>query len=710
MRILFSTIAAFVVLNAAAQDDHFRCGTTEMQDKWFAEHPELKAEFDRLQQEAAELDREMYKNNYGQQNTNQQKTTAASLYTIPVVFHILHTDGEENISNAQVINAVNILTRDFNKLNADIANVVGAFQGITGNAQIEFRLATKDPQGNCTNGIIRHYDANTNWTGTPSEYIYTWDRTRYMNVYVVKSIASGAAGYTNYPGVFDAIRDAIVILHSYVGSIGTGNVQRSRALTHEVGHWLNLQHVWGNNNNPGQVCGDDGVSDTPITKGHTSCNLSSASCGNGVENVQNYMDYSYCSNMFTTGQAARMTTAINSNVNFSARSNLSSVTNLFFTGITAPGCPRFDIAVQPSAVVCLGQPLSFATQTFNNIAPTSYEWSATNSANIINVNSPSTPITFYTAGEAVVSCTIINENGVAEVQNTTVYVQNSVPEVTHAYREGFEESHEFPAGWRAISMNSTTDWVLSYDGAYDGAVSTMVQGELAAPNSTLILESPSFDFLNNPDATFTFYYAYARQSSQHQDRLRLQATMDCGATWKNVWVANLVTAANSSGGITSELFYPQPEHWIYHDITNIAAFNQFKNQESVRFRFVFVENQNGSGSGNRLYLDEINFTGREVEVEDDTAINELAKAIRLNVYPNPASSEAKIRFTLADAALIKYSVTHITGALLVETAVSTYTPGKHDINISTEKLQSGIYFVNLELNGVKLTKKLLVNH
>ncbi|MCE3259917.1 MAG: domain containing protein, partial [Bacteroidetes bacterium] len=221
------------------------CSSTEAMNEWFQKHPELKQQYDQLQDQAEKTDMQLFKNG-GYAKT----ASAAPIYTIPVVFHIMHTGGSENISDAQVQDAVNILSRDYQKLNPDTNVVVNAFKNIIGDAQIEFRLAKKDPNGNCTNGIIRHYDTKTDWvSGNLSYYAYSWPRQNYLNIYVVKSISSGAAGYTYLPGSgVPAAQDAIVILSTYVGSIGTGNVGLSRALTHEVGHWLNLPHVWGGTN------------------------------------------------------------------------------------------------------------------------------------------------------------------------------------------------------------------------------------------------------------------------------------------------------------------------------------------------------------------------------------------------------------------------------------------------------------------------------
>ena len=187
----------------------------------------------------------------------------------------------------------------------------------------------------CTNGITRHYTTKTDWAPSFSNYIYTWDPSKYLNIYVVRTMQSGAAGYTYLPGTASAPADAIVVLHNYVGSMGTSNGFASRTLTHETGHWFNLQHVWGSTNSPNVACGDDGVSDTPVTKGHNSCNLNSAVCSPGiVENTQNYMEYAYCSRMFTQGQKNRMHNCIIGGI--AGRNNLSSNANLIATGVLFP--------------------------------------------------------------------------------------------------------------------------------------------------------------------------------------------------------------------------------------------------------------------------------------------------------------------------------------------------------------------------------------
>ena len=192
--------------------------------------------------------------------------------TIPIVFHVLHLGGIENISDEQIFDQMEILNSDFRMLNtAELATAIPYFASIAGDAEMQFALPTKDPQGNCTSGINRIKTVETLRGGDESK-LKPWPRSKYLNVWVTKFIDSGAAGYAYKPGSaegFLQLRDGIMIKQDYVGSIGTSSPTNSRALTHEIGHYFNLDHTWGGTNDPEVNCGDDGVEDTPITKGHS---------------------------------------------------------------------------------------------------------------------------------------------------------------------------------------------------------------------------------------------------------------------------------------------------------------------------------------------------------------------------------------------------------------------------------------------------------
>lgn len=695
MRYLILGISLFLSFNYNAQV-HF-CNTTEKQNSWFEKHPELKVYFDQLQEQAR------FNDSVQSQSGHLERSSAVAIYTIPIVFHILHQGGAENISDAQVIDAVDILNRDFNKLNADTSNVVLPFKTLIGDTKFVFQLATKDPNGICTNSIIRHYDVNTNWIGDVSDYQYTWNPTRYLNFYVVKSISSGAAGYTYLPGSgIPSALDAIVILSSYVGSIGSGNTGSSRALTHEVGHWFNLPHVWGWTNQPGVACGDDGVSDTPITKGFTSCSLNNTKICNPAidENIQNYMDYAFCQVMFTKGQSSRMQNSINSPI--SGRNNLSSLNNLSITGITNPGInciPNLEISVS-SYSVCQGHSLAFNSYTFNS-SPTSYSWTANNAAVVSNSTLSATHILFNNAGSTTVSCVVSNING-NSIKSIVIYVLNGITNYNSTNSQSFE-SLSLPSFWSVINPATPNNkWDIFSGAGSQGSKCMYIQGELLEANSIEILETPSYDFKNNQGAIFTFKYAYARKDANNKDLFKVQGSKNCGGSWEDIWLPNNGNLANSSGGTTAGIYVPFFD-WGFYNLTLHPNFQSFVNEDHVNFRFYFQEDVGGVGMGNRFYLDEVNFT-------TPVGINELTKSIGFNVYPNPTSDIFNLQFTLSNSAKIKYQIQSITGSTFIEEAEQLYLEGEYKIILNKNKsLAKGIYFLHLEMNGIKMSRKLVVN-
>ena len=248
-----------------------RCGQHHMMQKMQLEDP---VRYQSMVQESVESLKSHY-------SASTEKATGV-VYTIPVVFHILHMNGTENISAEQCQDAINILNRDYRRLNFDADQVNAPFQGMQADAEIQFVLATKAPNGACFNGITRTVNALSN-DGSSGQaqvqaivdgndvYNGIWPHNQYLNIFVCKSIG-GAAGYAYYPNgnstasVSNMYYGGIFVLSNYVGSIGTSNVNKSRTLTHECGHWMNLAHVWGSNNNPGDPAScntDDGVQDTP---------------------------------------------------------------------------------------------------------------------------------------------------------------------------------------------------------------------------------------------------------------------------------------------------------------------------------------------------------------------------------------------------------------------------------------------------------------
>ena len=264
---------AACTLSLAASAQHYQCGTDHMRAQRIAEDPTYLEREAALEQDIQALLR----------NSSRQDRDRETIITIPIVFHVIHLGSSENISNEQILNQVDLLNQDFRALNPDIGAVHPAFTNSVGDAMIQFALPTIDPLGNCTNGIDRVRTPET-LRGSDKAKMNPWPRDKYLNVWVIRNMeTAGVAGYAYYPSAWDGpiqrLADGIIIEHGYIGEIGTGTPGRSTALTHEIGHYLNLPHVWGSNNGvePGgeqappnrmvPECGDDGVDDTPPTRG-----------------------------------------------------------------------------------------------------------------------------------------------------------------------------------------------------------------------------------------------------------------------------------------------------------------------------------------------------------------------------------------------------------------------------------------------------------
>jgi hypothetical protein len=681
-----------------AQND---CGQNDVMQNLFKLHPEWQQKFEKAQADIVQQ---------AQCHSSKTSSTSQTLvptHTIPVVFHVLHTGGAENISDAQINNQMMILNRDYQKLNADTLQVIPSFTNNIANVRFQFELARIDPNGNCTNGIVRHYDPITHSWPMPSSsftsYAYTWPPNKYLNVYVVANIVGLNGAYTILPGTpVPPIADAIVIEHYVTGSIGTANLANSRVLTHEAAHWFSIPHIWGTSNTPGVSCGDDFIGDTPITKGFSVCvtPATAAICNPTIiENYQNYMDYSPCKLMFTNGQAAQMLASINSTIN--ARNNLSSVGNLLATGITAtaPGClPMVGISAAQVQTVCVGSSLIIPSYTFN-AGVTSYSWMANNAASISNPAAANANITFNSPGNATVMCIVTNSNGIGSA-SIIVTALNATAQQTNSVSESFEAA-TLQANWTILNPNTfNAKWSIGTMAASTGSQCLYVNTENTPNNSVEILETPSFDFLNNPNATLTYKYAYAKQSNTHADVYKLQASKDCGGSWIDIYMPNMSSFASGSGGVSNVLFIPTATQWKLHNATGNLNLYNLLSEPNVRLRFYFMEDP-AAGFGNRIYLDDINFS-------IPTGINDLSRALQLQVYPNPTKDILNIRLRLSDTKTIAWELHTISGVELIRAMPQVYEAGECDFFIDAFKnLSSGVYFLSISVDGTRLVRKVV---
>lgn len=257
--------------------------------------------------QAIEVQTSQYINNKGSQRSTGQ------VITIPVVVHVVYNTTAQNISDAQIQSQITALNKDFRKLNADTSSIPSAFKSLASDILIQFALAVRDPNGNTTSGIVRTSTSTTSFS-TNNNVKYTangghdaWPAASYLNLWVC-NLGSSLLGYAQFPGGA-AATDGVVINYTAFGTTGTATspFNLGRTATHEIGHWLNLRHIWGD-----ATCGDDLVYDTPTqqTMNYNCPTFPHVTCSNGANGDMfvNYMDYTNdnCMYMFTAGQSARM--------------------------------------------------------------------------------------------------------------------------------------------------------------------------------------------------------------------------------------------------------------------------------------------------------------------------------------------------------------------------------------------------------------------
>ncbi|WP_051973559.1 zinc metalloprotease [Cryobacterium sp. MLB-32] len=234
---------------------------------------------------------------------------------IPVVVHVVYNHDDQNISDDQVASQIAVLNRDFRKTNPDVDTLPDVFLPLADDAQIEFSLADTDPDGNATDGITRTHTDTTSFTYDDSiKYESSggadaWPSDTYLNLWVGR-LGGGLLGYAQFPGGAPAT-DGVVILDTAFGTVGTASppFNLGRTATHEIGHWLNLNHIWGDEDG---CIGTDKVDDTP-NQAYANTgkpDFPHVTCSNGPNGdlFMDYMDYVDDDVMvlFSVGQVARM--------------------------------------------------------------------------------------------------------------------------------------------------------------------------------------------------------------------------------------------------------------------------------------------------------------------------------------------------------------------------------------------------------------------
>ena len=737
MKKSYKVISALVFAASAAlaqQQQVIPCYSDQATKYLFDAHPEIKTRYEKEMQQATfspEYLQEIAKNNRSNGQNSVNSTLAPYVMdTIPVVFHILHQNGPENVSNAVIIAALAEVNRVHTKKTPDSTNIDPYFTNVYAANNYVFQLATKDPNGNCTNGIIRHFDTNTNWDQTQySNYAYSgtgtnlWSPKKYLNVYIVKNICNGQpcpasstggiiVGYTYLPGTWTGLPEDAVVYNS---SFLTGT--NARSMAHEFGHWLGLSHTFGNTNNP-TTCmsnSDDYLStaspavacvgvtdDTPKYQGaFSTCPSQGApnACdASNHANVQNIMDYSSCPLNFTVGQVTRMHNIMHSTTG--NRSLVISAANKIATGVRNPQVciptPYFHASTH---VICTGTPVTFSDSS-SNAKVTSYNWSFSGGTFVAGYTATDSmpKVTYATPGTYAVSYTASTTAGGASITNSTcITVLTSVAAFNSNFAEGFESGTTVPGPNWSSSSTAGVDWTITSTSAASGANSLMIANISNVPGDTTVLISPTFNLANIGSPALTFKMAYQQTATTNTDKMNVYSSIDCGASWTSRW-ARFGTSLQPTTvtGTSSTAFVPTASQYSTYTvgITAVAA------ATNVMFKWVFVAGT--ASTGNNMYIDDINVRNTT------TGIQTIEEKVGLTIYPNPSSGIVNVSFNLPEKQNVTVHVVDMLGRTVETIPAKQYASGETVLTIGNKTYQAGVYFVNINVNGQQISKKIIM--
>lgn len=647
MRQIATILLVALSIAVFAQDRN--CGTMEILEQQLQQDPDMRARMEAIERHTAQY----------QQNADGSSRV---VITIPVVFHIVHNGDalgtNENISDALVLAQLNQMNQDFSLTNSDASLIPALFQPVAANTEIQFCLAQRKPDGTATTGINRINGGQSSWTYNQIESNLKpstiWDRNQYLNVWSVifGGGDAGLLGYAQFPGG-SASTDGVVVLYSSVGSVANpnpagGNYARGRTLTHEVGHWLNLRHIWGD-----ATCGNDFVADTPVHNtsngGCPSYPHYSTCSGNPVEMTMNYMDYTYdaCMYMFTAGQGTRMQAVLASG---GARYSLTS----------SQGC------VPPSGGGGCATPTGLiATNVTTNSA--TLNWSAVSGASSYNVRlrpvGASTWSTGSTSGTSI---------GATSLTANTQY-EFQVQAVCGSTTGSYSGSSVFTTASASCSDN------------YEPNNSRSTSLPLTPVNQDL--------FAQIATSTDKDWYRFANTSTQKNIRLDLS---DLPFDYDlQLYRGNKRLATSQNGGTN-------PEVIIYNNGT----------VSSTYYAYVYGYNGAYSNTQCYKLRISISSSSWRTDGTTDGEVTEFEIPVEVvesgfTMFPNPASHELTLDIHLTADRPVKVSVMDISGRTLM---LNTYDLHKDNnrVTMDVNGLPSGMYLVRVENGEVIGVQKLMI--
>lgn len=732
-KIIFTLVALLVVGGVVNAQSISNCGTDIQSQLDRAQNP---AAYDAARAAFETKLREFVLENAS--NKNRNKTTQK--FIIPVVFHVFHNNGSENLSDAQI----NSIIANLNKYYSADPSVVGGvrpiFTDIIANTNFEFRLAKKDPNGNCTNGIVRVQTPETNKATQEIKKLSTWDTKRYMNIWSAATIYSGGrvvGGFAQFPfGDNSATTDGLLI-----------DAQQSLAgntVSHEIGHCMGLFHPF--NGSESDSCSDgDGVFDTPpsyfisvsggrvISRGDhcadatfNTCSSDNPDLPDQQENIMDYFDGACSGVMFSLGQLERMQFCL---INY--RSELWQEENLVRTGVNDGfTCTPTPIAnfymTSPGKKVCVGSSLSVRDDSYN-AAVTTYDWNLGEGASPATANTKTVTYNYTTPGWKTVTLTSTGPNGTSTVTKTDfIYVESPSEKTVLSSGVSYVDwdyVNDYAAkGWYFENEQPTT-WVRTPNAYTNSSHSMMLKSATLDLVFSYAIVSPTFDLSAATNPFFSYSYSFAANylggangTNDTRDGMTLSVSYDCGKTWvgKSTVAGNDNTPETknplTTAGAPTQYTVPYtPVNASQWQPKTIAGFGTAAGNvgtqaqaSSVKFKIAFTYR-----GGNNFYLD-----GLVVGASGNTGSNELtAKDINFAVMPNPFSSSTTINYTLVQSENVKVAIYDIVGREVAIIQDGNQSVGRQSLTISKDELglTSGMYFVKTTVGSRAFSTKVLVD-
>ncbi len=524
---------------------------------------------------------------------------SGEIFTIPVVVHVIYSNPIENISQEQILSQIEVLNADYRHLNPDTVNIQSRFRKVSTDVGIEFKLATRDPKGKPTDGIDR-----ISMAGSPFSEKYInevikpntiWNTSEYLNIWVCY-INNSVLGFSQFPqssglegipaDIGTIFTDGVVITSAAFGTLGTvaPPFDKGRTVTHEIGHWLGLRHIWGDG--LGDCAADDYCDDTPLTRNpNFGCKIGVKGCKDTAM-VENFMDYTddKCMAMFSSDQKKRIWTVLE---NSPRRKELGK--SPAAKPLTIPPTPIFisDISVG-------SQSLTVKFKDISKGKNRNRKWTFVGGNPATSTEAD--PVVFYNKpGKYAVSLSLSNDFGTKTEtieKYVTIYGKGEkLPLIVDFEPDNKNKNVHIQANtwnntWKIANTlggygkSSGAIWINNYINNRPGARSYFML--------------PSLDFSTGSQTQLSFDIAYKFFNENYSDTLGIYLSTDDGRTFHAIYYKSGKKLAADAQN--KDLYNPKPEDWR----TETIDLSRYDANTRVQIAFVCM-----NGYGNNLYLDNI---------------------------------------------------------------------------------------------------------